>query len=84
MAQLSPSPLELAAKPCRIAAKLDQRMALVAELKTQITTSHAPAEELIEAIGAELTTHCTALIVESDNDQHAALLVAEHSKSFRR
>jgi len=39
----------------RIVAKVDQLMALVDKLETQLSTSRATAEKLMEAVVAELT-----------------------------
>lgn len=39
----------------RIVAKVDQLMALVDQLETQLATSRAAAEKLMEAVVAELT-----------------------------
>lgn len=40
----------------RIVAKVDQLMALVGELETQLTSTRATAAKLMEAVVAELTT----------------------------
>ena len=44
------------AEQCSIVAKVDHLMALVDELETQLTTSRATAEKLLEALVAELTS----------------------------
>jgi len=49
-------PLPPLAEQRRIVAKVEQLMALVDELKTQLATSRATAEKLMEAVVAELTT----------------------------
>ncbi len=41
----------------RIVAKVDQLMALVDQLETQLAASHAVAENLLEALVAELTAN---------------------------
>jgi len=50
-----PIPLPPLAEQRRIVAKVDQLMALVDQLETQLATSHATAEKLMEAVVAELT-----------------------------
>ena len=49
-------PLPPIAEQRRIVAKVDQLMALVDQLETQLATSRATAEKLMEAVVAELTT----------------------------
>jgi type I restriction enzyme, S subunit len=49
-------PLPPLAEQRRIVAKVDQLMALVEALETQLAASHAIAEKLMEAVVAELTT----------------------------
>jgi type I restriction enzyme S subunit len=51
-----PFPLPPLAEQRRIAAKVDQLMALVDQLETQLATSRATAANLLEATVAELTT----------------------------
>lgn len=48
-------PLPPLAEQRRIVAKVDQLMALVDQLETQLTTSRTTAEKLLEAVVAELT-----------------------------
>ncbi len=49
-------PLPPLAEQRRIVAKVDQLMALVDELETQLATSRATAKNLLESLVAELTT----------------------------
>ena len=49
-------PLPPLAEQRRIVAKVDQLMALVDQLESQLTASRASAEKLMEAVVAELTT----------------------------
>ncbi|MBI3777298.1 MAG: restriction endonuclease subunit S [Gammaproteobacteria bacterium] len=51
-----PTPLPPLAEQRRIVAKVDQLIALVDQLETQLTASHATAEKLMQAVVAELTT----------------------------
>lgn len=51
-----PFPLPPLAEQHRIVAKVDQLMALVDQLETQLTASRATAAKLMEAVVAELTT----------------------------
>ena len=48
-------PLPPLAEQRRIVAKVDQLMALVDQLESQLTTSNASAGKLMEAVVAELT-----------------------------
>jgi type I restriction enzyme S subunit len=52
-----PVPLPPLAEQRRIVAKVDQLMALVDQLETQLAASRAAAANLLEALVAELTTH---------------------------
>ena len=51
-----PLPIPCLAEQRRIVAKVDQLMALVDQLETQLTASRATAEKLMEAVVAELTS----------------------------
>jgi type I restriction enzyme S subunit len=51
-----PFPLCSFAEQCRIVAKVEQLMALVDELETQLSTSRATGEKLLEAFVAELAS----------------------------
>jgi type I restriction enzyme S subunit len=42
---------------CRIVAKVDQLMALVGAVETQLAAARATAANLLSALVAELTTH---------------------------
>lgn len=50
-----PIPLPTLAEQRRIVAKVDQLMALVDELETQLATSRATAKNLLDALVVELT-----------------------------
>ena len=51
-----PAPLPPLAEQRRIVAKVEQLMALVCELETQLAASRATAANLLSALVAELTT----------------------------
>jgi type I restriction enzyme S subunit len=51
-----PLPLPPSDEQCRIVAKVDQLMAVVNQLETQLAASRATAKNLLEALVAELTT----------------------------
>lgn len=53
-------PIAPLAEQRRIVAKVDQLMALVAQLETQLAASRATAKSLLEALVAELTSHSTS------------------------
>jgi len=55
MLEQTPIPIPPFAEQRRIVAKVDQLMALVDELETQLATSRANAKKLLEALVAELT-----------------------------
>ncbi len=50
-------PVPPLAEQRRIVAKVDQLMALVDELETQLAASRATAKNLLQALVTELTTH---------------------------
>ena len=50
-----PIPVPPLAEQRRIVAKVDELMALVDALETQLATAHTTAEKLMEAVVAELT-----------------------------
>lgn len=55
MIELTPIPIPPIAEQRRIVAKVDQLMALVDQLETQLAASRATAKNLLEALVAELT-----------------------------
>ena len=57
MIEQTPIPVPPLAEQRRIVAKVDQLMALVDQLETQLATSGAVAENLLEALVAELTAN---------------------------
>lgn len=60
-----PLPIPPLAEQCRIVAKVDQLMALVDQLETQLTASRATAAKLMGAVVAELTASALPLRIES-------------------
>ena len=62
-----PFPLPPLAEQRHIVAKVDQLMALVGQLETQLTASRATAEKLIQAVVGELTTQRESLIVATES-----------------
>lgn len=60
-----PIPLPPLAEQRRIVAKVDQLMALVDELETQLTASRATAKNLLQALVAELTGTASSLPANS-------------------
>lgn len=61
-------PLPPLAEQRRIVTKVDQLMALVDQMETQLTTSRATAEQLMEAVVAELTVSAPPSHTESSID----------------
>ena len=75
-----PVPISPLAEQRRIVAKVNQLMALVDQLETQIATSRATGEDLIHAVVSELTqsTRSTSSSFRIQPSSFPIVLVAEH------
>ena len=82
-----PFPLPPLAEQRRIVAKVDQLMALVDELETQLAASRATAKNLLEAIVAELTSNVTVSRANGASHpslgQHPRKLIEKTAKGGR-